>query len=438
MSRFVIQGGRSLSGSIRPQGSKNEALQVICATLLTKSCVEINRIPQIKDVTHLIKIIKCLGVEVEALSTDRYRFCAQTVNVDQASSSTFLDTVGQLRGSVMLLAPLLKRLGRIKIPAPGGDKIGRRRLDVHIQVLSALGARFEYHQKEESYSFWLPKGKHFKGTDILLEEASVTGTANLIMAAVTAEGTTQIYHAAAEPYIQQLCLMLQRMGAEIEGIGSNRLLIRGIEELNGTTHELQSDIIEVGSFIGMAALTASAIRIESPNLPHLPMIIGMFNKLGIEVQVKEDSLFVPAQPHYQVRHFTDGSMMTIYDGIWPALSPDLISIGIVTALQAEGAVLFHQRMFESRLFFVDKLISMGGKLILCDPHRVTVIGLARKKPLQSIHMTSPDIRAGVALLLAALSAEGESVIENIEQIDRGYSHIEERLTTLGASIQRVS
>ena len=436
MERFIIQGGRKLSGSIQPQGSKNEALQILCATLLTTEWVEVINLPAIHDVKRLIKMLKLLGVVVERISETSYRFCAKNIDPQAALSVDFLHTVGELRGSVMLIAPLLYRFGRLQLPSPGGDKIGRRRLDTHIQGLSALGLAFEYDKRKELYTFWIPD--HFHSANILLEEASVTGTANLLMAAATITDTTELYHAASEPYIQQLCHLLTAMGAQIQGIGTNRLRIKGTDQLGGATHQIQADIIEISSFIGMAALTASEIHISSANLAHMDMSIHMFEKLGIEVIRQTDSLLIPAQPHYKIRSFIDGSIMNIYDGTWPALSPDLISIGIVTALQAEGAVLFHQRMFESRLFFVDKLINMGGKLILCDPHRVTVIGLARQQALQSIRMTSPDIRAGIALLLAALSAEGESIIENIEQIDRGYTQIEKRLTSLGASITRVS
>ena len=435
MARFVIQGGCELSGKIRPQGAKNEALQVLCALLLTDEWVEIDNLPDIEDVNCLIQILKQLGVSVQARRTNCYGFCAKDISLERAEEPAFLQTIGQLRGSVMLLAPLLHRFKKVQLPPPGGDKIGRRRLDTHIRGLVAMGARFEYNRRKETYTLWLPD--RFHGTKILLEEASVTGTANLLMAAAVAEGNTTLYHAACEPYIQQLCTLLQAMGTEISGIGTNLLQIQGASTLQGALHCLQSDIIEVGSFIGMAALTGSELRIESPNLPHIDMIVSMFERLGIEIIVDQKELLIPAQPSYKVQTFIDGSLMHIYDGIWPALSPDMISIGIVAALQAEGAVLFHQRMFESRLFFVDKLIQMGGRLILCDPHRVTVIGLGRRQPLQGIRMTSPDIRAGVALLLAALSAEGESIIENIEQIDRGYSRIEQRLKKLGAQIHRI-
>lgn len=435
MARFLIQGGRQLSGHIRPQGAKNEALQVLCATLLTDEWVEINNLPEIEDVQRLVSMLKQLGVSVKPQEAGTYRFCAQDADPKKALSKDFLETVDKLRGSVMLIAPLLQRFKKVHMPHPGGDKIGRRRLDTHIRGLVALGARFEYDRLKETYTLWLPEG--FRGAKILMEEASVTGTANVLMAAVCAQGHTTLYHAACDPYIQQLCKLLQNMGAQISGVGTNCLHIEGVGTLGGTSHVLQSDIIEVGSFIGMAALTASELRIEAPNLPHIGMILSMFERLGIEVVVDGDQLLVPAQPHYKVQTFIDGSLMNIYDGIWPALSPDMISIGIVTALQAEGAVLFHQRMFESRLFFVDKLIQMGGRLILCDPHRVTVIGLARRQALHGIRMSSPDIRAGVALLLAALSAEGESIIENITQIDRGYAQIEKRLNSLGAKIERL-
>ncbi len=435
MACFVIEGGRRLSGDIQPQGAKNEALQILSAVLLTEERVEVDNLPEIEDVNRLLEMLEYLGVTTQAHGPGHISFCAKDINPDKVFSSFFFTHVGRLRGSVMLLAPLLQRFGRVELPDPGGDKIGRRHLDTHIRGLQALGACFEYNTRKRSYTLWITDG--FRGSKVLLEEASVTGTANLLMAAACAKGNTILYHAACEPYIQQLCVLLQSMGAQIEGVGTNCLKVVGREGLlGGASHRLQTDIIEVGSFIGAAALTGSEIRIKDPNLPQLGMIISMFERLGIEVMDDDDSLLVPAQPHYRVHTSINGSIMNIYDGIWPALSPDMISIGIVTALQAEGAVLFHQRMFDSRLFFVDKLIDMGGRLILCDPHRVTVIGLARQLCLQGIRMVSPVIRAGVALLLAALAAEGESIIENVEQIDRGYTRIEERLNKLGAKITR--
>ena len=437
MSHFVIQGGRTLSGSIKPQGAKNEALQVLSAVLLSCEWVELSNLADIGDVRHLLALLKLLGVEQEQGETpNSLRLCAKTLSEDALHSDDFHEGVGRLRGSVMLLAPLLYRFGRVSFSSPGGDRIGRRRLDTHIKGLQALGVSCEYDRSQGRYTLWLSEDR-FKPAKVLLDEASVTGTANVMMAAACASGETTIYHAACEPYVQQLGRFLIEMGVSIDGLGTNCIRVTGTKGgFSGAFHTFQSDIIEVGSFISLAALTASELRIESPNLPHLGMIVQMFDRLGVSLTVDGEDLVVPAQKHYKIRSFMDGSIMTIYDGIWPALSPDMISIGIVTALQADGEVLFHQRMFESRLFFVDKLISMGGRVILCDPHRVAIMGLGRKQPLNGIRMVSPDIRAGVALLIAALSAEGESIIENIHQIDRGYERIESRLNALGASIRR--
>jgi UDP-N-acetylglucosamine 1-carboxyvinyltransferase len=433
MGKFIIEGGQRLQGSIQPQGAKNEALQVISAVLLTDQKVVINNIPDIKDVNKLIELLGDLGVKVEKIGFESYSFQADNVKMDYLETQKFQEQAGGLRGSVMILGPLVARFGKALLPQPGGDKIGRRRLDTHFIGLEALGAKFNYDPSKHFYSI---TAQRLKGANMLLDEASVTGTANILMAAVLAEGTTTIFNAACEPYLMQLSKMLNRMGAKIEGVGSNLLTVHGVNKLNGTEHTLLADMIEVGSFIGMAAMTKSEILIKNADVAELGMIPQIFKRMGIQLEMRGDDIFVPAQDHYEIESFIDGSIMTIADAPWPGFTPDLISIALVTATQAKGSVLIHQKMFESRLFFVDKLIDMGAQIILCDPHRATVIGLDRKMPLRGIQMTSPDIRAGVALLIAALSAEGKSVIHNIEQIDRGYQNLEIRLQQLGAKITR--
>ncbi|GIV26510.1 MAG: UDP-N-acetylglucosamine 1-carboxyvinyltransferase [Bacteroidia bacterium] len=433
MAIFEVIGGKKLKGEITPQGAKNEALQVICATLLTKEKVTISNIPEIVDVLNLIELLKGLGVKVERVEKGTYSFQADDLNIDYFISPEFKTKGGSLRGSLMLVGPLLARIGKAYMAKPGGDKIGRRRVDTHIIGLQNLGAKFHYN---ETLDVFIAEASQLKGTYMLLDEASVTGTANIIMAAVLAEGTTTIYNAACEPYIQQLCKMLNRMGAKISGIGSNLLTIEGVERLNGTEHRLLPDMIEVGSFIGMAALTQSEITIKNVSYENLGQIPNVFQRLGIKMERKGDDIYIPENEHYQIDTYLDGSILTIYDNIWPGFTPDLISIALVTAIQAEGTVLIHQKMFESRLFFVDRLIEMGAQIILCDPHRAVVIGLNRKHPLRGIQMASPDIRAGVALLIAALSAKGKSNIFNVTQIDRGYQHIDKRLQALGAEIIR--
>jgi UDP-N-acetylglucosamine 1-carboxyvinyltransferase len=435
MAHFEIEGGHSLKGKIQPQGAKNEALQILSAVLLSPEKITISNIPHIVDVMRLIDLLKDLGVKVEAISLDTYSFQADAVNLDYLSSDTFRSKGSGLRGSIMILGPLLARFGKGFMPKPGGDKIGRRRLDTHFLGFEKLGAKFSYDPKEEF--FRVSVDGRLKGTYILLDEASVTGTANVIMAAVLAEGITTLYNAACEPYIQQLCKMLMRMGAKISGIGSNLLHIEGVEYLAGTEHRMLPDMIEIGSFIGMAAMTGSEITIQNAGIEHLGIIPNVFRKLGIQMEFRGDDIFIPAQSHYEVETFIDGSILTVADAIWPGFTPDLLSIILVTATQAKGTVLVHQKMFESRLFFVDKLIDMGAQIILCDPHRATVIGLDRRQKLRAIPMTSPDIRAGVALLIAALSAEGTSRIYNIDQIDRGYQFIEDRLRAIGAKITRI-
>jgi len=434
MTAFSVVGGKSLKGNITPQGAKNEALQVLCATLLTSQPVTIHNIPDIRDVNKLIELLAALGVGVEQINGSSWRFTAASIDLDFLQTEKYEQKAASLRGSIMILGPLLARYGKAKIPKPGGDKIGRRRLDTHFLGFQKLGAilDFDYHK----HLFKIDASK-LTGAYMLLDEASVTGTANVIMAAVKAKGTTTIYNAACEPYVQQLCNMLNRMGAKINGIGSNLLTIEGVDELHGTEHTLLPDMIEVGSFIGLAALTKSEITIKNAGIDHLGIIPDSFAKLGIEMEFNGDDIFIPKQDSYEVETFIDGSIMTISDAIWPGLTPDLLSVLLVVATQAKGTVLIHQKMFESRLFFVDKLIDMGAQIILCDPHRATVIGLDRKFPLRGIKMTSPDIRAGVALLLAALSAEGKSEILNVEQIDRGYQQIDTRLRNLGADIQRI-
>lgn len=434
MASFEVKGGFSLKGDIYPQGAKNEALEVLCAPLLTSEPVIIRNIPQIRDVLKLIELLQDLGVKVEKLNDNDYKFEASNVNLAYLETEDFKQKGGALRGSVMIMGPLLGRFGKAKMPKPGGDKIGRRRMDTHFIGFERLGAKFNY---DTSNSFFEIDATSLKGCYMLLDEASVTGTANIVLAAVLAEGLTTIYNAACEPYLQQLCSMLNRMGAKIEGIGSNLLKITGVKSLKGTEHTVLPDMIEIGSFIGLAAMTQSEITIKNARMDMLGQIPDVFRKLGIKLQIIGDDIFIPKQTQYQLETFIDGSSLTISDAPWPGFTPDLISIVLVTAIQAKGTVLIHQKMFESRLFFVDKLIDMGAQIILCDPHRATVIGLNRANALRGITMTSPDIRAGVALLIAAMSAEGTSIIHNIEQIDRGYQYIDERLNKLGASIKRI-
>lgn len=431
---FVIQGGKPLKGEIIPQGAKNEALQILSAVLLTSEPITISNIPDIVDVKKLIELLGDMGVTVEQLSEDTYKFEAKNINTDFFQSEEFKAKGGSLRGSIMIVGPLLARFGKAAIPKPGGDKIGRRRLDTHFLGFEKLGARFNYNAESGFYNV---DASDLKGTYILLDEASVTGTANVVMAAVLAKGTTTIYNAACEPYLQQLCKMLNRMGAKITGIGSNLLTIEGVTELGGTVHRMLPDMIEIGSFIGLAAMTGSEITIKDVHYNELGIIPDTFKRLGIKMELRGDDLFIPAQQHYEIESFIDGSIMTIADSPWPGFTPDLISIVLVVAIQAKGSVLIHQKMFESRLFFVDKLLDMGAQLILCDPHRATVIGLDNQVKLRGISMTSPDIRAGVSLLIAALSAQGQSTIYNIEQIERGYQHIDTRLRALGADITRI-
>jgi len=434
MGSFKIQGGHQLHGEIVPQGAKNEALQVICGVLLTSEPVTINNIPQIRDVIKLIQLLEDMGVKVDRLNSNDYRFTSNKVNLDYLETDSFKEQAGSLRGSVMMLGPMLGRFGRAKLPKPGGDKIGRRRLDTHFIGFQKLGAKFKFDQENSFYSVSATK---LKGQYMLLEEASVTGTANIIMAAVLAKGTTKIYNAACEPYLQQLCKMLVRMGAEIQGIGSNMLTIEGVEELRGTVHTVLPDMIEIGSFIGLAAMTQSALTIKNVKFQELGIIPQTFKKMGIQFDLVDDDIVIPQQEHYEIDSYIDGSIMTVSDAPWPGFTPDLLSIMLVVATQAKGTVLIHQKMFESRLFFVDKLIEMGAQIILCDPHRATVIGLDRKNHLRGINMTSPDIRAGVSLLIAALSANGTSIIHNVEQIDRGYQYIDKRLINIGAMIERI-
>lgn len=434
MSSFRVEGGHQLKGEIVPQGAKNEALQIISAVLLTDQKVVINKIPQIRDVLKLIDLLADMGVEVSQDGKESCSFKAANVNLDFLNTEDFKEKASALRGSIMILGPLLARFGTGRMPKPGGDKIGRRRLDTHFVGFQKLGAKFNY---DPQTSFYTVDGSNLKGAYMLLDEASVTGTANIIMAAVMAEGLTTIYNAACEPYIQQLCKMLIRMGANIEGVGSNLLRIEGVKSLNGTEHTLLPDMIEVGSFIGMAAMTGSEITIKNAQIKELGIIPDTFRRLGIKMNFQGDDIHIPAQDHYEIESYIDGSILTIADAIWPGLTPDLLSVILVTAAQARGTVLIHQKMFESRLFFVDKLIDMGAQIILCDPHRATVIGLDKAYPLRGITMTSPDIRAGVSLLIAAMSAEGVSTIHNIDQIDRGYQFIDQRLNALGAKIERV-
>jgi UDP-N-acetylglucosamine 1-carboxyvinyltransferase len=435
MSSFVITGGKKLKGDIYPQGAKNEALQILCAVLLTPEKVTIHNIPDIRDVNKLIDLIKSIGVKIDKLDESSYSFTAEKINFDYLHSEEYREKSTSLRGSIMMIGPLLARFGKGYIPKPGGDKIGRRRVDTHFIGFQKLGAKFEFSHKENSYKV---KGKNLRGTKMLLEEASVTGTANIIMAAVLAQGQTEIYNAACEPYIQQLCKMLVSMGAEISGISSNLLIIDGVKELKGCDHTILPDMIEVGSFIGLAAMTGSEITIKNVSFENLGIIPTSFKRLGIKFEKIGDDIFIPEQRHFQIETFIDGSIMTIADAPWPGLTPDLLSVLLVVATQAKGSVLIHQKMFESRLFFVDKLIDMGAQIILCDPHRATIIGLNNQIQLRATDMTSPDIRAGVALLIAAMSADGTSTIHNIDQIDRGYQNIDKRLNAIGADIKRIN
>ena len=438
MASIQVKGGNRLKGEIVPQGAKNEVLQILCAVLLTAEPVTVHNIPNIRDVNMLIDILTDLGVKTDKISTNpsenSYRFEARNINLDYLETPAYLQKGAALRGSIMILGPLLARFGKSKIPRPGGDKIGRRPLDTHFAGFQELGAKFDYNEQTGFYEI---DASNLVGKYILLDEASVTGTANIVMAAVLAKGKTTIYNAACEPYLQQLCLMLNRMGAKITGISSNLLIIEGVGELSGTDHTVLPDMIEIGSFIGLAAMTSSEITIKNACVEQLGCIPKVFRKLGIELEIRGDDIYIPSQENYEINTFLDGSILTIYDAPWPGFTPDLLSIILVTAIQARGTLLVHQKMFESRLFFVDKLADMGAKIILCDPHRATVIGLDKKTQLRGIRMTSPDIRAGVSLLIAALSANGTSIIDNAEQIDRGYQNIDGRLRALGADIQRL-
>ena len=438
MATFEVIGGCPLSGEITPQGAKNEALEILCAVLLTPEKVTIHNIPEIIDVMQLIRLLEAMGVRVERLGAGSYSFQAEEVNLSYLQTDEFRKAASRLRGSVMITGPLLARYGRAYMPKPGGDKIGRRRLDTHFIGFQKLGAEFDFDTDQKFYTVKAPGPDHrLHGSYMLLDEASVTGTANIVMAAVLAEGTTTIYNAACEPYIQQLCRMLVRMGANISGIASNRLTIEGVDSLGGTEHTMLPDMIEVGSFIGMAAMTGSEITIKDVSYDDLGIIPQQFARMGIRFEQRGDDIYIPRQEHYEIESFIDGSIMTIADAPWPGLTPDLLSVFLVVATQAKGAVLIHQKMFESRLFFVDKLIDMGAQIILCDPHRATVIGHDRAIRLRGTTMTSPDIRAGVALLIAAMSAHGKSIIQNIDQIDRGYQNIDGRLNALGAQIRRI-
>jgi len=438
VASFIIEGGHPLSGTITPQGAKNEALEVICATLLTSEPVTISNIPNIRDVNNLIQLIKDIGVKVTPTGTDGLIFQADSLNLEYLQSYEFVQKCAQLRGSVMMIGPLLARMGKAVIAKPGGDKIGRRRLDTHFLGFERLGAHFSHVAERDVYEISASQPGGLHGAYMLLDEASVTGTANIIMAAVMARGTTTIYNAACEPYIQQLCRMLNNMGAHISGIASNLITIQGVKTLHGTTHRLLPDMIEVGSFIGMAAMVGDGIRIKDVSLSNLGIIPSTFRRMGIRIKEEGDDLYIPRMRHYEIQSFIDGTIMTLADAPWPGLTPDLLSVLITVATQARGSVLFHQRMFESRLFFVDKLIDMGAQIILCDPHRAVVVGHDRKLQLRGGRMSSPDIRAGIALLIAALSAKGTSRIDNIEQIDRGYENIEGRLNALGANITRMT
>lgn len=434
MESFIIEGGHPLSGTITPQGAKNEALEVICATLLTEEKVVMRNVPDILDVNNLILLLKDIGVSVERIGKNEYTFESKDINLDYLGSEEFVKKCSSLRGSVLMIGPLLARFGKAVVAKPGGDKIGRRRLDTHFLGFKNLGAKFVHSEGSNTFEI---KASRLKGTYMLLDEASVTGTANIVMAAVLAKGTTTIYNAACEPYIQQLCKMLNAMGAKISGIASNLLTIEGVDKLHGADHTILPDMIEVGSFIGMAAMVGNGLRIKNVSVENLGIIPDAFRRLGVKILIEGDDLYIPHVPHYQVDSFIDGSIMTLADAPWPGLTPDLISVLLVVATQARGSVLVHQKMFESRLFFVDKLIDMGAQIILCDPHRAVVIGHDHKVRLKAGRMTSPDIRAGIALLIAALSANGTSRIDNIAQIDRGYEDIEARLNALGANIRRV-
>jgi UDP-N-acetylglucosamine 1-carboxyvinyltransferase len=434
MATFEVKGGLSLRGTIVPQGAKNEALQILCAVLLTEDKITVENVPSILDVNSMIELLEEMGVAVERISETSYSFEAKSIDLEYLQTPRFRTKATGLRGSIMIVGPLLSRFGKAFAPKPGGDKIGRRRLDTHFIGFQNLGASFEY---DSTTRFYKVEAQNLRGAYMLLDEASVTGTANIVMAAVLAKGTTTIYNAACEPYVQQLCRMLVRMGAKIQGIGSNLLTVEGVERLSGTSHRILPDMIEVGSFIGMAAMTESEIIIKDVSVNDLGIIPAQFKRLGINLEIRGDDIFVPMQKTYEIESFIDGSIMTIADAPWPGLTPDLLSVFLVVATQAKGSVLIHQKMFESRLFFVDKLIDMGAQIILCDPHRATVIGHNKKIRLKATMMTSPDIRAGVALLIAAMSAKGTSVIHNIDQIDRGYSRIDERLNALGAQIERV-
>ena len=434
MSSFKIIGGKSLKGEVTPQGAKNEALQILCAVLLTEDEIIIENIPDIKDVNLLINLLDGIGVDVKKINETTYKFKSNNIDLTYTKTKEFFDKSSKIRGSIMLMGPMVARFGSAYIAKPGGDKIGRRRVDTHFIGLQELGANFSI---EDNNSVFKISTNKLRGTKILLDEASVTGTANIVMAASLAAGETTIYNAACEPYLQQLCKMLNSMGADIRGIGSNYLKIQGVKSLSGTKHRILPDMIEIGSFIGLAAMTKSDIKINDVSIENLGIIPKTFQRLGIKMKIENDCIHIPPQDNYEIESFIDGSIMTIADAIWPGFSPDLLSIALVTSIQAKGTVLIHQKMFESRLFFVDKLIDMGAQIILCDPHRATVIGLDRKIPLKGIKMSSPDIRAGVSLLIAALSADGESIIDNIDQIDRGYSNIDSRLRALGADIERI-
>ena len=430
---FEVIGGKSLSGRIKPQGAKNEALQVICAAILTAEKVTISNIPSIKDIRMLLDLLSGLGVKIKKEKANTYVFQADEIDLEFCQSAAFEKKATQIRGSVMLIGAMLGRFGKAVLPKPGGDKIGRRRLDTHFNGLMKMGANLRLDKDRNIYYL---EGANLKGAYILMDEISVTGTANILLAAVLTKGKTTIYNAACEPYVQQLCLLLNAMGAKISGVGSNLLVIEGVESLHGAEHQVLPDMIEIGSFIGLAAMTASEITIEDAAIDQLGVIPDVFKRLGIKMEFRGDDIYIPAQDHYEIVNFIDGSILTVYDAPWPGFTPDLMSILLVVAIQAKGSVLIHQKMFESRLFFVDKLIDMGAQIILCDPHRATVIGLDKKFPLRGIEMSSPDIRAGVALLIAALSANGKSVIHNVHQIDRGYEKIDQRLNALGAQIIR--
>ena len=434
MNSFKIIGGKSLKGEVTPQGAKNEALQILCAVLLTEDEIIVENIPDIKDVNLLINLLDGIGVDVKKINDTTYKFKSNNIDLTYTKTKEFFDKSSKIRGSIMLMGPMVARFGSAYIAKPGGDKIGRRRVDTHFIGLQELGANFSV---EDNNSVFKISSNKLRGTKILLDEASVTGTANIVMAASLADGETTIYNAACEPYLQQLCKMLNSMGADIRGIGSNYLKIQGVKSLSGTKHRILPDMIEIGSFIGLAAMTKSDIKINDVSVENLGIIPKTFQRLGIKMKIENDCIHIPPQDNYEIESFIDGSIMTIADAIWPGFSPDLLSIALVTSIQAKGTVLIHQKMFESRLFFVDKLIDMGAQIILCDPHRATVIGLDRKIPLKGIRMSSPDIRAGVSLLIAALSADGESIIDNIDQIDRGYSNIDSRLKALGADIERI-